>query len=397
VIIMLRKSVGDDKQRIVPVLEKQYANLQRLYVSSMDVIDGCDNLANKYDIQKILRTIAKVQNITAKDMAQKKVPEYFPVPISFLNHIKTINYNVFIQGSDEGSYFPILEAGAQVSLNLEDLKAKDVKKLYIKSQDRLKFINDSSMMMVKELSRKDISNSEKVTITKRAQGVIAANLFDSEEMSSELADISNQCVEAIDQVVSDTPKLKSLLNSLKSNESGYVYKHGIVATFIANKLMKEISWGSEEAAKKITFAFFFHDIFLVNLYEKYSGVLSEEDLLFNGEITDEDKEIVLKHAKMARDLVTTFPRAPMGVDAIIRQHHGMRNGIGFSPEFKDDVSPLSKLMIISEEIAGCALETFEKDKQKIKINKEKMIDQLKQKYSFHSYKKIIDAFAQTTL
>ena len=147
----------------------------------------------------------------------------------------------------------------------------------------------------------------------------------------------------------------------------------------------------------MSFAFFFHDIFLVPIYKKHPDAINEEDLLFRDDVSDEDKKIVLEHASLAGQVVAKFPRCPMGADMIVTQHHGMTNGHGFAINFKDDISPLSKIMIIAEEVTTYILQSVnpnQKEDEKISINKEKVIGILDEKFKSHTYKKIIDAFGK---
>ena len=130
---------------------------------------------------------------------------------------------------------------------------------------------------------------------------------------------------------------------------------------------------------------------------KYPRCTNEEDLLFNDDVSDEDKETVLDHAKMAGQLIKTFPKCPMGADMIITQHHGMTSGKGFAVNYKDDISPLSKIMIISEHAASYVLTKLEeRDKEKYNNNAE-IMQQLESRYKSYTYKKIITAFAEVEL
>ena len=78
----------------------------------------------------------------------------------------------------------------------------------------------------------------------------------------------------------------------------------------------------------------------------------------------------------------------MGVDLLIKQHHGMTNGVGFTLDFKDDISPLSKIVLISEAF----VEEFMKGKDQdphFQIDIKKVISELNLKFKRNSYKKII--------
>ena len=125
--------------------------------------------------------------------------------------------------------------------------------------------------------------------------------------------------------------------------------------------------------------------------------MNEEDFLFRSDVTEQEKTIVLEHAMLSGRLVKTFPRCPMGADMIITQHHGMTNGQGFAVNYKDDISPLSKIIIISEDIATDVLSRVKSGDTKNISDNKSYLERLRERYKNHTYKKIIEAFEGVTL
>jgi len=351
-------------------------------------------IKNKYDIKRLLQSLAKILEVSAKEMSQYSVPDFFPIPIKLLSSIETSHCDIFYRSQKENfdyEYFKIIETDTMVGDSLKRYIDEGVAHLYIDADERLRFINKASGVIVSELERDDLSSEERVEITAQGMGIVAEQMFEDEAVSEEIAQISMACVQSITQVVKSVPKLKGLLAMLLENQSDIVYKHSILATYVASNLIKNISWGSAEQISKVSFALFFHDLFLIPIFKKYPDAISEEDLLFRDDITEEDKQVVLDHARLAGQMVKTFPRCPMGADMIITQHHGMTSGQGFAINFKDDVSPLSKIMIIAEDITMYILIKLQAGDKKNLINKEEMIERLSEKYRNHTYRKIIEA------
>lgn len=351
-------------------------------------------IKNKYDIQSLLRSVAKVLEITAKDMAQLQVPKYFPVPLKLFSQLKKSHCDIFFRSKKddfEYEYFKIVEEDKDIGISLKKYHDEGVEHLYIDASERLRFIDKTSGLIVEALNRKDISTEERVVITTQGMGIVAEDIFENHVISEAVANISNACMHSVKEIVKDVPKIRNLLAMLIANKSDYVYKHSVLATYIATEIIKNISWGSQEQQDKIAFAFFFHDIYLVPVLKKYTDVFSEEDLLFKDNVEEADKKIVIEHAKMAGELVKTFPKCPMGADMIITQHHGMTGGQGFAVSYKDDISPLSKIMIIAEDAATGMLIKIEEGDKKNAVNKSVIIERLLERYRNHTYKKIIDA------
>jgi hypothetical protein len=68
-------------------------------------------------------------------------------------------------------------------------------------------------------------------------------------------------------------------------------------------------------------------MFLSQLYNRYPHLKYEEELLFSDELTEQEKEVVFSLAKLAGEIIHKFPHCPMGADQLIKQHHGVTNGV----------------------------------------------------------------------
>ncbi len=363
---------------------------------------NCLVVKNKYDIRSLLQAMAKILEVTAKEMASMRVPKFFPIPLNLFSQMELAHCDVFFRKKKENfeyDYFKIIEKDAPLQEQLQKYKEQGVEHLYVDADERLRFINKASKAVIGELDREDLRTDERMEITQQGMGIVAQEIFESQEISDELAEVSKACIASIEKICKDVPKLKSLLSLLLENQADYCYRHSVLTTYIANQIIGKISWGSLEQQNKVAFSLFFHDIYLVPIYKKYKNAVSEEDLLFMDEVSEEDKQTVVDHAKLAGQLVKTFPRCPIGADMIITQHHGMTSGQGFAVNFKDDISPLSKIMIIAEDVATSLLAQLgsKEGQKKLSLNKEQMMTRLQEKYRSHTYRKIIEAFGETKL
>lgn len=385
----------------------QYLEKKELQIPVIVLGEPADKLVNsiviknRYDIKGLLQAMAKILEITAKDMATKEVPKFYPIPIKLFSSLDQSICDIYFRNKTaefEFDYYKIIEKGAAIGDSLVKYTEQGVEELYIDATMRLKFINKASSVVLSELGREDLPTGERVELTAQGMGVVAEEILENPEVTEEIAQISQACIESMRTVVKDVPKLKSLLSMLLENRSDYAYKHSVLATYVATGIIKNISWGSSEQETKVAFALFFHDIYLVPLFKKYPDCTNEEDLLFRNDVTEKDKEIVLEHARLAGQLVKTFPRCPMGADMIVTQHHGMTSGKGFAVNYKDDISPLSKIIIIAEDVASEILTRSSKGVEKKQLSKkEEYINKLRERYKNHTYKKIIDAFEKVPL
>ena len=91
-----------------------------------------------------------------------------------------------------------------------------------------------------------------------------------------------------------------------------------------------------------------------------------------------------KHAQLAAELVQKYPHAPMGADQIIRQHHGIAHGIGFSETYGGNLSPMSIVFILSEGLADHIIRAG------ADLQYPAVIERMREKYPTQRFQKIID-------
>lgn len=367
--------------------------------SSVSNTDQVITLAANFNIQNVVRTVAQSLGVTAREMAEKLVPEYYPIPLksfySFEKNICDVYINVS-KASQSPEYVKIFGNGDKCSEeNLKGYVDKGFKTLYIPSDFRLKFVNQASLNVLNQLNTPNLKPERKIEISEQGYEVVAQRMMTDEgKLNDEVVAISKKCVETVQDAMKGVPKLKNLLQNMLDNKTGYLYMHSVMATYVSNHIIKNISWGADEHADKIAFVLFFHDIFLTPIYTKFPEVKYEEDLIFNSKLSDKEKEVVLGHARLASEIVKNFPKCPMGADALILQHHGMSNGMGFAMDFKDDVSPLAKVIIIAEDFVANLLKQKEETSS---VDIPDIISSLNEKYTRHTYKKIISTLENFSL
>jgi HD-GYP domain-containing protein (c-di-GMP phosphodiesterase class II) len=393
VICLDNTKYREELLEILKYLKEATPTLPVILVGSKTDVTEANFIAipNQYSIKEILRSVAKILQISAKDMATKEVPEYFPIPvpiISVMEQTKCDIYHRIEVGAFEYEYFKIINKGQEIDPSVNKLKKEGTDFLYVESTERLNFINETSGYILKELSNGNLSSLDKVKVLGHGFDIVGNQLFENPEAAEEIQEISYACINSISEVIEEIPNLTKLLTTLLNSKGEYVYIHSILSSYIASHIIENMKWGSKEQKEKLSFVLFFHDIFLVPIYKRYPHLDNEESLLFCDDLNDNEKSVVLEHARLAGELVRNFKKIPLGVDIIITQHHGMSSGKGFAMQFRDDISPLSKVVMIAEEMAY-HLYKLQKNQQSFKDNKEDIIQELKDKFRMHTYQKII--------
>lgn len=352
-------------------------------------IENITIVPNSYNLQIMIRSCAQILGVTAKEMAEKEVPEFYPIEGHFLSKIKEVPCSVYMQ-MKSGEYTMVAKRGDLIGQTIKQFASEGISNLYVNSLDRLLIISIISNSIVDFLKNTEgLDTTEKSEAVKTGFNFAASSFSLSPEATSDIMNIASACTKVMEEIVDETPSLKKLLSILNSHRDGYVYTHSILTAFVSNHIIKRVSWGGESHLEKINFVLFFHDILLAPIYLKYPELKYEEDLLFSEELNDQEKEVVLNHARLAAEVVVTYKRAPIGADLLIKQHHGITNGIGFAIDFKDDVSPLSKIVLVSEAFVEEFMKSRDENPEYVLDTKAILIT-LNEKFKRTTYKKIIE-------
>lgn len=342
-----------------------------------------------YDLKFIVKNSATALGITAKEMVEKEMPVYYPMACDFLLKIHEVPCNLYIKMKEE-QFTLIAQKGDSLNLIMSDLKEQGVDVLYVHSNNRLVLINAISSSLVLVLQNtQGVEVNVKNEMVKNGFNLVVNSFSQNKEVTEEVAQLAAKCSKVLDEIVKEVPTIKKLLDLLNNSKDGYVYTHSVLCAYISNHIIRNVSWGGESQIEKINFVIFFHDIILAPIYLRYPHLKYEEDLLFSDELSDKDKEIVLSHAKLAAELVVSIKRAPIGVDLLIKQHHGMTNGVGFALDFKDDISPLSKVILVAETFVEEFLKKLDENPS-YKLNMGEIMSLLYSKFHRPTYKKIIE-------
>lgn len=343
---------------------------------------GTFQVTNSLDIKKLIKTSAQALNITAKEMSTKVVPDFFPIPISFFQMIKRPICDVY--GTEAQSGLFKLELSANKDLDQSTIKtliALGIKNLFVKKLNRLDFVNNLTSEIISKLELEDLNEDEKITATNQNIELLTQKVI-SIGINEDTVRLAKKNIESLRKNIKMNPALSKLLDQLYRNKTSYLFLHSQILCFVATHIIKHIEWGNPEQEEKICFVALFHDIFLEN---DQQGKIHTPNQLRQAGLTDEKKSLVERHAQLAAELVAKFPRAPMGADQIIRQHHGQLNGTGFSEHYGAVVSPPSVVFILSEEFTRLILK-----QDPDKVNKSELIRELKEQFPTSRFSKIIE-------
>lgn len=341
------------------------------------------------NIQFFLRSVAKALNVTAADMANEDVGEFYPMALKVFIGLSKAPCNVYYKISKPGEdseYSLVWSKDQAIDKKFDKFKDLKIFSLYIPSSERLSITNLVTTTISQKVRDKNLTRDDRLEAVESGFELMAQSLFSSEEVSEEVLEISNQCVEALSEVIEADPTLGELLQSMLNNKSRFIYMHSVLTTYVCRYLLEKIAWGSKEHIEKVNYVLFFHDMFLVPVYNDHADIKYEEDLIFSPDLNDAEKDVIINHAKEAGNALKSLPKCPIGADTITTQHHGATNGIGFSMDPGDDVSPLAKVIIVGEAFVDEFLKARDEG---LTPNCSNIVSELLERYTNKSYQKMV--------
>lgn len=363
-----------------------------------EIGDNYFAIAGKYNVQNILKTSAKILGVTAKQMAELDVGKYYPISVAPLLGFIKAPCRIYI--NQNNSYKSIVGPADPMGTLFSELNSNGIEKVFVNSQDRLVIINSISLTLIKKITMQLESLADDSPIEKKIEALssgyefAAANLFSSDEIKTQMQEIAVASAKVMGAVAKDNSSVKGLMDIMLSNRDGYIFTHSMIVSYVTYHMIKNVSWGGEGQVEKINFVLFFHDIFLAPIYLKHPDLKIESALLENEKLSEKEKDTILNHAKLAAELVVSYKRCPLGADVLIKQHHGMKKGKGFVKIYMEDLSPLSKIILIAEMFVEEFLTAHEANQPvDLKIVIPKLISQFKTP----SYTKMVQTLVNVPL
>lgn len=391
-LIIVRSVIEREEaaRMIIECLKQKNLNIPVVVIGPSKPVEGSfAHVANSMQLKPLIQASAKALGITAKEMVEKVVPDYFPIPIIFFKHLKRSVCPVYVQDLLDPKKFV---------LKIETLKDYDesfitdmirlgVTTLYVAKLDRLNFANNLTAEFMSVLKDTDISEDEHMTTTEKGIELLSKKLL-TIGVNEETVGLAKKSMDALKKNVKTNPKLSKLLERMLKNQSGFLFKHTQLVTFISLHIIKNIDWGNADQEEKMGFIAFFHDIALENDFQ--AQIHSTVDLK-KANLPITERLTVEKHAQVAAELVHKFPHAPMGADQIIRQHHGVLNGVGFSEHYGGNISPAAIVFIVAEEFTRILLRSEGQE-----LNHKEMMKSMKAEFPTSRFQKVLELLESIT-
>ncbi len=352
-------------------------------------------LPSRFRVPELNRLIISTLSLTRDQLAEMKLPDFVPIPPGHFYLMHSVPCDIFIRierKGDADKYVKRLHA--HDSFDKEAIvryEQNGLKAFYVEKANRHQFMAnlvEQSLARVDQLS--DLSKSVE------AMGdafLITTDLVRQTGIDVHSAKFIDGTIGHMGRVIEANPKFTSLFSQLVKMNGELAYRHSYLIMLFGHKVIPLLDWvgkdHAEEMIQSLLYVAFFHDVFLEQ--DHLLSIGSKQQLL-QLELSDELKDLVLNHANLAATLVQKLPHAPQGIDIIVRQHHGMANGVGFTEAYTSNISKLAIAFIVIEKFVWRII-YFNKQKE----NLASIFEQLSSEFSQPSYRHVVDKLRQVIL
>lgn len=338
---------------------------------------------NIYDtdipVKDIISSVAKKLGITAKYMSELDVGPYYPIALKYI--LPGWQATQPIYKKIENDFVIALPKGQIFTKDfIDSMGIKN--EVYCKSSYRLEVINSFTSKITSILDSNDLSITERFMQTEIAFEMVSQSVSNI-GLPDSIMSLARSSIRSMENIVGGVPSLGNLYKMLLEDNKSMRFKHCIIASYLGQFVLKDQSWNNPNIQRQWSYLCFFHDIILdrdeLLLYEYDDDVKASK-------LPDRDKSIVLNHAQMASKLISQMKDIPIGIDTLIKQHHGSKMGNSLS-EISMSISPMCIIFILVENYTHFLLSDNESMKKPEEIIS--FIDGLFKKYPYPNYKKMI--------
>ncbi len=348
-----------------------------------------ETLPDRFRIEELSRKSIRLLGISKEELEEIKLPDYIPFPLYHFYLMNTVPCDIFIKlgkDTEEGKFVKRIHSENEFDKDaIKKYEDQGLKCFYVQKDQRRLFMNSLVSQTLAKVDR--CSSAEEIVEALADTYDIAKDLAVKTGIDTHSAQLIDGTVESMAGVVSNSPHFAHLFSTLLRYRGSLSYRHSYLIMLFAKKVLSNISWAANETSEdlysSLVYMSFFHDIFLPD--DRLTRIGSKEQMI-NAKLTEEEEELVLNHANLAATLIQKLPRAPRDIDVLIRQHHGMSNGVGFANAYSVSISKLSIVFIVVEDFVWRLID-FKKGEDTMS----KIFTEMEKKFELPSYREIVQA------
>lgn len=348
-------------------------------------------IENANEWEKVINTSAKILGISQEVLSKKILPDYISVPVHYFSRLKTSCCDVFIRikkGPEDFQFVKRIHSGDAFSKTMiKRYVEQGLTHFYIAKDTQKNFTNFLSDQLVELLEANFDQIDDQIEAVADSYNVATREILKL-GFTSATVQLTDSIVENMVDIFHKSSEMSGLLHKIINSKSGYIYQHCHMTSVVASECIKNLGIDTKIDHEKLAYAAFFKDISFIE--DEDLAKISTYEELEASEISEEDWDLVFNHALEASVLIRKHPEAPIGVDEIVKHHHGSMNGKGFSTANVSKLTELQQIFLISSEFVKELMDYREKGGKPTPI-----IDELYKKYPTPDMVTVIKALEQT--
>ncbi len=390
-LIITRTKIGSEE---TAVKIHQYLRNEGLD-THMIILGECSQLADQVlclqepvSWEILIRQAAQYLGVSLQDVSHRVKPDYLPVGLHFFRDIQKTPCDVYIRikkGPHEYQYVKRIHSKDVFDHeSIQKYEEQGLKEFYVSKDYIQYFTTFVTNALVQKLEREDLTLEERIMATSHGHEIVRDSI-DNIGFDSSIMDLADASIGSMIKSVKDSPQIANLLKFLFSNKISYAYQHSHLLALMSHYVLSKQSWYRQEHLEVLSFVSFFSDVTLKSNQQMQIGSMRD---LWEANFSDEERAQVMNHAKDAVALVSGHPDADEYIKTVLLQSHGKLDGVGIEDNPGEDLHPLSKVFIISDNFVKILLNPA------MPKTKKDILPILYSRFTNASYQKIIKALEQ---
>ncbi|MBY0416081.1 MAG: hypothetical protein K2Q18_18055, partial [Bdellovibrionales bacterium] len=203
------------------------------------------------------------------------------------------------------------------------------------------------------------------------------------DLPPEIINLSRATIRSMEKIIVQIPELAALYRSFVAQNSSRRFKHSLLMIYLGQFVIQKQSWNTPHITQQWTYLCFFHDIALDR--DEFLDFEYDEDVM-NSALSSTEKHLIINHAQITAKLLGDIRDLPVGLDVLVKQHHGSKMGNSLTG-ISMSISPICIIFIMLENYVNFLLVNNEAPKTSKEITN--FIEELFVKYPFPNYKRFI--------
>lgn len=385
-LIISRKKIGKENSasKIIEFLKENNLSIPVICLGEAEELKSEAKVLTEPILwENLVKTAAHLLGINLEKVSKKIKPDYIPVDIKFFYEINQVPCDIYIRIKKSSTEFQFVKRIHSKdnfdTETIEKYEKQGLKAFYVPSDYEQYFINFVSNRLIKKLEG-NLEAEERIVITGKSYDLVNNQIVHIGQLDQATSDLSDQSILSMIQSVKESPTLNKLLGFLFTSTISYAYQKCHMVSVICHYILSKLEISKPQHLETLSFVAFFSDI---TLKTKTQIEINSQEELDHSDLDDEDKLLVLYHARDAAKIIKEHLSAPEGIEQIILETHGNTNGIGFNENPPEEIHNLSKVFMIADAFVKRLL-----NHQKYHEKRE-ILDELYAMYKNPSYQKII--------